>query len=408
MAKKKTRRPRRRPAADRGPILHAAEDVLPGHPDRLADALAEALVDAAVAQDPDALVGAEVGVHRNAVFVTGRIAAGDGPALRLDELARTVFEDAGYRGRWRLVEGAFAGPRGAEGTAGGDASRAPAPPVLGLHADLDVGPLRGDERAIRGFSDDQSLVVGYAWGCEATGWLAPAPFVARRLRHALSQLRAAHPDVFGPDGKVLVRIREERGRFAWAFCNVCLHHAPGVGYEAQHALVLPAFEAEIAALDAALPGLAASWSPEALRLNGAGDFTCGGPFGDNGLSGKKLVVDYYGPGVPIGGGALCGKDPHKVDRCGALRARQLAVRLARASGARDVMVRIGFAPGLPGPESVEATVDGETWDGARLSRSITLPDLSIAGTFHALELAGVRWRDVLVRGYFGNAWSWER
>jgi S-adenosylmethionine synthetase len=73
-----------------------------------------------------------------------------------------------------------------------------------------------------------------------------------------------------------------------------------------------------------LVGAAAGFAPDKLILNGAGEFAIGGPEGDNGLSGKKLVIDHYGPGVPIGGGALCGKDPHKVDKCGALRARQLA------------------------------------------------------------------------------------
>ena len=73
-----------------------------------------------------------------------------------------------------------------------------------------------------------------------------------------------------------------------------------------------------------LEGAAATFTPDKLILNGAGEFAIGGPEGDNGLSGKKLVIDHYGPGVPIGGGALPGKDPHKVDKCGALRARQLA------------------------------------------------------------------------------------
>ena len=78
-----------------------------------------------------------------------------------------------------------------------------------------------------------------------------------------------------------------------------------------------------------LKGTASTFTMNKLILNGAGEFTIGGPEGDNRLSGKKLVIDHYGPGVPIGGGALCGKDPHKVDKCGALRARQLAKKLVR-------------------------------------------------------------------------------
>ena len=91
-------------------------------------------------------------------------------------------------------------------------------------------------------------------------------------------------------------------------------------------------------------------------LNGAGEFAIGGPDGDNGLSGKKLVIDHYGPGVPIGGGALAGKDPHKVDKCGALRARQLAKRLVR-KGVDEARVILGWAPGGDAPFLIEASTN---------------------------------------------------
>jgi hypothetical protein len=113
-----------------------------------------------------------------------------------------------------------------------------------------------------------------------------------------------------------------------------------------------------------------------LYLNGAGDFSCGGTFGDNGLSGKKLVVDGYGPSVPIGGGALCGKDPHKVDRLGALAARQLAVRLVRDAGAGSARVMLGWLPGAQGPDTVYAVVDGDHWPEARIRAAVTVPDPS--------------------------------
>jgi S-adenosylmethionine synthetase len=89
-------------------------------------------------------------------------------------------------------------------------------------------------------------------------------------------------------------------------------------------------------------------------LNGAGEFAIGGPKGDNGLSGKKLVIDHYGPGVPIGGGALAGKDPHKVDKCGALRARQWAKKLVR-QGVDEAQEILGWAPGGDAPFLVEAS-----------------------------------------------------
>jgi S-adenosylmethionine synthetase len=384
------------------PRFHIAEDVLPGHPDRLADAVAEAVVDHAVAIDPDALVGVEVAVHRNAVFVTGRIAAGNEPDMhRLfsPSLARQAYWDAGYRGRWGLVRRHYAGRDGRS-------IETPDALEIAVHTDLDLGPLSSDERSIRCFSDDQNHVVGHAEGTIATGYLPAAHFVARRMREAVDRLRENHDEVLGPDGKVWIRLLEDETGIAWDRCNVSVQHAPGIGYEELHELVLPAIEQEIESLSDALPGIEESWCPERLRLNGAGDFSCGGPFGDNGLSGKKLVVDHYGPSVPIGGGALCGKDPHKVDRIGALRARQLAVRLVRDAGASHATVRLGWLPGLEAPSFVDALVDGEVWDEARIAKATAIPDLSIAATFRDLELDGVKWREVLRRGYFGSGSMW--
>ena len=388
-----------------GAVPRVAEDVLPGHPDRLADAVAERLVDAAVAIDPRALVGVEVAVFRGGVTVTGRIAAG-GRRTPHAPLAAAIPEDAcilepyraaGYRDAWALRPEGFAGPGARE------------PGRVGrILLDIEYGPLDDEESAIRGVSDDQNVVVGYALANEATGWLPPEAFAVRRLREALFRLREQHPQELGPDGKVLIRLLEQGGRFQWDVCNVAIQHAPGVGFERLHRLVLPALEGQLADLDAALPGLGATWSPDRVRLNGGGDFSCGGPHGDNGLSGKKLVVDHYGPGAPIGGGALCGKDPHKVDRAGALRARQLAVRLVRDSGAGEATVRLGFLPGLSEPAWLEAQVDGVWWDADRVASAIHVPDLSLNGTVRDLELTSVRWADVAARGYFGRGWAWER
>jgi len=387
-------------------VPRVAEDVLPGHPDRLADAVAERLVDAMVEIDARALVGVEVAVFRGGVTITGRIAAGNRDAtsmrrvpgaIRGEAYVHRAYHRAGYRHAWALRAEGFAGPGAREA---GRVSR--------IAHDFEYGPLDAEERGIRTVSDDQNVIVGHACGSEATGWLPAEALAARRLREALFRLREEHDEELGPDGKVLIRLIEQSGRFRWDLCNVAIQHAPGVGFERLHRLVLPALEAELGELDAALPGIAASWSPDRLRLNGGGDFSCGGPHGDNGLSGKKLVVDHYGPGVPIGGGALCGKDPHKVDRAGSLRARQLAVRLVRDAGAGEATVRLGFLPGLSEPAWLEAQVDGSWWDADRVAGAVHVPDLSIAGTVQDLELTGVRWAEVASRGYFGEGWPWER
>ena len=228
------------------PRPHVAESVLAGHPDRLCDAIAERLVDAAVAKDAEALVGVEVALFRDAVTITGRVAAGreQGDAhIDCERIASEAFEAAGYRDGWVI-------------SAVPEASEARPENVLRVLTDLDVGPLPDDERGIRRFSDDQNIVVGHAAGSEATGWLPPGPFVARRLREMLAGVREAHPDRLGPDGKVLVRFLEQDGAFRWDVCNLASQQVVDLGYEELHALVLPALRDAAAELDAALPGLA--------------------------------------------------------------------------------------------------------------------------------------------------------
>jgi len=363
--------------------LLVAEEVLPGHPDRLADGIAEALVEFGVGVDAEALVGVEVAVHRDRVFVTGRVAAGDvTPHLNLEHLVRQVYQRAGYSKAWALD--------------------------LEVASDLDLGPLSAEERGIRRFSDDQNVVVASAWGFPALGYMSPECAAARAVRDSLTRLRQSRPDVLGPDGKTLVVLEDlGDGAVRWRRLNIAMQHVPEAALEELFALVLPATELALASLEPYSPGIHSTFSPEVVRLNGAGDFSRGGPHGDNGLSGKKLVVDHGGPGTPIGGGALCGKDPHKVDRVGALNARHLAVKLLGATGGALARVTLGYLPGQAAPDFLQAELDGALLDEVDLAAMFPLPDLSIAATVDRFGLTRVRWTDVLRTGYFGGPWAWE-
>jgi S-adenosylmethionine synthetase len=228
--------------------------------------------------------------------------------------------------------------------------------------------------------------------------MPPAVHFARLVRQGLIALSNQHPDQIGPDGKIVLHLDQKKFQLRWKHCNISLQHAPELGYESIFRLILPIIHA-IKRVE--------NWSDDKLRVNGMGDFSIGGPFSDNGLSGKKLVVDHYGPGVPIGGGALCGKDPHKVDRVGALRARQVAVRLVQSTGAQEALVYLGYLPGLSTPSILTARVDGEEWSEARIRQSVNVPDLSIEGSFRDLDLGSEKWLEVLLKGYFGNKWRWE-
>jgi S-adenosylmethionine synthetase len=373
------------------PTPRTSEDVLAGHPDRVCDAIAEAVVEAAHCHDPKALVGVEVALHRRVVYITGRVAASYNDAVHTDEppdlsqpvldrLVADAFVSAGYRDRWYHP--------------------------VDVIADLDIGPLINDERAIRQYSDDQGIAVGYA--DPSTKNLLPVEHAfVRALREGLAAVRAAHADIFGPDGKVLVHLAPgDRPRCA--LVNVALQHVPGVGFDDLYRLLVPQL---IAAADqfSVLIDLPARFDHDTLRINGIGDFTCGGPMGDNGLSGKKLVVDHYGPHVPIGGGAICGKDAHKPDRVGPLRARQIAVRLARTTGQRT-LVHLGWVPGLEAPDRLWATLaDGRVLDAEHISAVIQVPDLSLADSATELELANQPWQAIMREGYFGvDGRGWER
>ena len=319
-----------------------AEYVSPGHPDRLADAVAERLVEFAQSQAPTAcrnLVGVEVAIHDSTVFIDGRIALeGEAtvietiplPRVPFDTIVRGVFAEAGYNPQW-----------------GPDPHWGPDPQSLEILVRVCEEELSLQEADIRPYSDDQNVVIGYACECTVTNHLPPAHYLALTLGRRMNDMLRKDPEFavkFGPDFKILCTCRTSQGRsgvrFEWERLTFSVQHCRGVGLEEQHRILAPIIRGLLKTLEEeGLDNVARGFEPRRhLVLNGAGDFVIGGPRGDNGLSGKKLVVDHYGPSVPIGGGALCGKDPYKVDRCGALRARQLARNLVRDTNAQEAKV----------------------------------------------------------------------
>lgn len=314
--------------------LRFAEAVCAGHPDRLADSIAARLVELACARDDRALVGVEVALHRDVVFIDGRIAAGTGGACAVSEeeivrVAREVFADAGYGGT----------PSG---------RYPPEPSSVEVRLDLCLGPLEDDERAIRDVSDDQAIAVGYACRGPRAGYRPVEQALASEFAQTLQRVRAARPELgLGPDGKALVVVRGTR----LVGVSLSVHHRPGVEWLSLTQAVRGACE-QVAAEFVAAGELAAGADVEWL-VNGAGAFEIGGPAGDNGLSGKKLVADAYGTAVPIGGGAVHGKDPRKVDPRGQALARKKALELVLAGKAEEATVWLAWRPGDVEPRWVE-------------------------------------------------------
>jgi S-adenosylmethionine synthetase len=317
-----------------GGRLRFAEAVCSGHPDRLADTIADRIVALACERDPHSLVGVEIAIDRNSVFITGRVASGTGGrcAVSQDDLAgicRDVYRDAGYGD---TPSGRFE----------------PSPEALQIHPSLLLEPLDSEERAIRDYSDDQVIAVGHACQGKRADYRPLEQALATDFAIALESLRVSRPDLgLGPDGKTLVALK---GRQLVAV-SLSVHHRPDADWThlthaARAACLSVAIEyVEAGELDP--PDEDVSW-----LVNGAGAFSCGGPNGDNGLSGKKLVAEAYGTGIPIGGGTIHGKDPRKPDVRGQQVARERALALV-ANGAVEATVWVVYRPGDREPAFIE-------------------------------------------------------
>ena len=368
--------------SDKTEVLYPAEFVFPGHPDKLCDGIADALVAAAIARELRALVGVEVAVHRDRVFVTGRIGGHDAGSIEVPEVVRDVYRSAGYGDGWF-----------------------PAAEDLRIKADLCVGPLEDGESDCRVLSDDQAICVGYAVDRPETQYLPAEQWLVGQLARRLHGLRAERPDLeLGPDGKVLAVVGESAGRFALRGFNCSLQQRADADAIELHRVVRVAIAEELQRLSLSLPALSAQ-VPEALTVNGAGAFEVGGPEGDNGLSGKKLVMDAYGPRVPIGGGAWSGKDFHKADRAGGLLARRLAKLMVLTGMTREATVTVSFAPGDRAAQLLSVNAGDAGVDAAR--RCLRFLEMNLGAS-------GGRWRpdgalvEVARWGHFQDATlPWE-
>lgn len=339
-------------------LVESAECVLPGHPDRLCDALADGIVEAAWRPDALAQCGVEVACVFDRVFVTGRIAAADEvlQALDLAAIVRRTYREAGYG---EDAAGFVWGPR---------------PDDLRIDTALCLGAFEPGEREHRHLSDDQAVCVGYASPDPSTDHLPPAHWLANRIAGELFRLRRDRgAGEVGPDGKVLAQVvRDARG---WRphRVSISLNHHEGSDW-----LLLRRIA------EAAVETACAGRRLPALVLNGAGMFVAGGPNGDNGTTGKKLVVDAYGPTVPIGGGAWSGKDPNKVDRLGGFLAREIALRVAVAQGA-EALVELRYEPGGAAPESVSArcATSAGGWVSVPVPDETVTANAAVAARFRA-------------------------
>ena len=367
-----------------------SESVVEGHPDKVADQISDAVLDAVLAQDPTARVAAETLVKDNLVVLAGEITSH--ATVDWQDVARGVIKDIGYddaeygidyRGCSVLVTYDGQSPDIAQGV---DEGR-------GL--DLEQG------------AGDQGLMFGYA--CDETPQLMPLPIhLAHRLVERQAELRhSGRLAWLRPDAKSQVTVRYDGGRAAGIDTVVLsTQHAPEIGHETLTEAVVE----EI--LKPVLPKDMISKNVKYL-VNPTGRFVVGGPKGDTGLTGRKIIVDTYGGAAPHGGGAFSGKDPSKVDRSAAYAARYVAKNVVAAGLARRCLVQVSYAIGVARPTSVMLTTygTGSVPDEAIERLVLRHFDLRPKGIIQMLDLLRPIYRNTAAYGHFGRegpGFSWEK
>jgi S-adenosylmethionine synthetase len=374
--------------------LFSSESVSEGHPDKLADRISDAVLDEFLRHEPTARVACETLLADQCVVVAGEFRTRDPQTLRAVReravsIVAGVLRDAGYR----------------DAATGIDPDRCEVQVRFnGQSADIHQGVDRTD--GVTG-AGDQGLMFGFA--CDETPELMPAPLVyAHRLVRRQAQLRrsGALPGL-GPDAKSQVTFRYEGGRpVAIEAVVLSTQHDADVDPQALREQV------RRQVIDVVIP--ASLRSPDLrVLINPTGRFVTGGPKGDAGLTGRKIIVDTYGGAAPHGGGAFSGKDPSKVDRSAAYMARHLAKQVVARGWSRRALVQLAYAIGVADPVSFLVDAEGASpARNAQITRALRLEfDLTPAGIIRHLDLQRPIYYPTAAYGHFGRDdldLPWER
>ncbi len=375
----------------RGDYLFTSESVSEGHPDKVCDRISDAVVDAYLALDSNSRVACETLVTTNRVVLAGEVRGPESITPEsLESITRTCIREIGYE-----QEGFHWANADVE---------------VHIHAqsaDIAMGVDQAGNKD-QG-AGDQGIMFGYA--CRETEALMPAPL---HYAHAiLAQLAEARhggdAPGLGPDSKSQVTLRYEDGVPVGATSVVVsTQHAAALTQEDVRAIVRPYVES-------ALPE---GWmcDEDKFYVNPTGRFVIGGPDGDAGVTGRKIIVDTYGGAAPHGGGAFSGKDPSKVDRSAAYAARYLAKNVVAADLASRCTIQLAYAIGVADPLAVYVDTHGTGGiDEAKLAAALrAVMDLTPRGIGEHLGLARPIFERTAAYGHFGRepeadgGFSWER
>ncbi|MDP6572910.1 MAG: methionine adenosyltransferase [Rhodospirillales bacterium] len=371
--------------------LFTSESVSEGHPDKVCDRVSDAVVDTYLTADPHSRVAVETLCTTNLIVLAGEVRGPDTIThATLEDVARAAVKAIGYeqeRFHWRDAE-----------------------VIIHVHsqsADIAQGvDAAGNKDEGAG---DQGLMFGFA--CTETDVLMPAPiYYSHAILHSLAEARhsGAEPGL-GPDAKSQITLRYVNGRPVGATSVVVsTHHAESLSQEEVREIVRPHV----------VNVLPEGWmcAEDEFYVNPTGRFVIGGPDGDAGLTGRKIIVDTYGGAAPHGGGAFSGKDPTKVDRSAAYAARYVAKNVVAAGLADTCTLQVSYAIGVSKPLSVYIDTHGaDRVDEERLSQVLQdMVDLSPRGIREHLELSRPIYARTAAYGHFGRppepdgGFSWER
>jgi S-adenosylmethionine synthetase len=378
-----------------------SESVTEGHPDKMADQISDAILDAIIVDDPQARVACETLLTTGMVVVAGEISTTS--YVEIPELVREVITSIGYTSSEMGFDGRTCGVTVSVGTQSPDIAQ-------GVNTAYEVRSGRGGEEDILDAqgAGDQGMMFGYA--CDETEDLMPMPiWLAHRLAQRLSQVRKAGVlPYLRPDGKTQVTFDYEDGRpVRLRTVLISTQHRPAVDLET---LLKPDLRDHVIA-----PLVPIEFTDDRYEIlaNPTGKFEKGGPHADAGLTGRKIIVDTYGGAARHGGGAFSGKDPSKVDRSAAYAARWVAKHVVAAGAARRCEIQVAYAIGVARPVSVMVETFGtETVDPGRIAGAIgEVFDLRPAAIIRDLDLRRPLYRKTAAYGHFGRSekeFSWEQ
>jgi len=367
-----------------------SESVAEGHPDKLCDRISDAVLDAYLTEAPEARVACETLATTNRIVIAGEVRGPESIRGRVEEIARAAVRDIGYEQdgfHWKtLTVENLLHAQSAEIAQGVDAS-----------GNKDEG------------AGDQGIMFGYAVNETINLMPAPLQYSHDILRSLADARRSGAEPGLGPDAKAQVTLRyEHRKPVACTCVVVSTQHAESLSQDDVREIVRP----HVANV------LPEGWMPpeDEFYVNPTGKFVIGGPDGDAGLTGRKIIVDTYGGAAPHGGGAFSGKDPTKVDRSAAYAARYLAKNVVAAGYADRCVIQLAYAIGVSKPLSifVETHGTGRVPESEIARACAEVMDLSPRGIRQHLKLNRPIYARTAAYGHFGRepdgdgGFSWEK